>query len=172
MSGEEYLFPLSFGQQRLWFLDQVAPGSAVYNIPLAVTIETAVDSDVLERSLNEVVRRHEVLRTRFEAGQGQPVQVVMPEMRIRLEQTDLRGLPLPEQERAAAEHANDESRRGFDLSAGPLLRARLVQLQGRHVLLLTLHHIVCDAWSLNVLWQELAAIWSWRALWRSAGDPI
>src|SRR4051794_29098896 len=90
--------PLSYGQQRLWFLDQVAPGSPVYNIPLAMTIETALDAGLLERSLNEVVRRHEVLRSRFEAGNGHPGQVVMPELRIRLEQVDLRGMGAGEQE--------------------------------------------------------------------------
>ncbi|MFL5356592.1 amino acid adenylation domain-containing protein [Archangium sp.] len=152
--------PLSFAQQRLWFLDQLEPGSALYNIPAAVRLEGALDVSALERSFGELVRRHEALRTTFTSHQGQPVQVISPASDVHLTVIDLQLVPQGEREAQMLTRANDEARRPFDLATGPLLRTLLFQLGPReHVLLLTMHHIVSDGWSIGVLIRELAALY-------------
>jgi amino acid adenylation domain-containing protein len=167
---------LSFAQQRLWFFDQLEPGSSFYNISTAVRLDGVLDAAVLERSFNEVVRRHQVLRTTFASAEGQPVQVVAPSMTIPLWMIDLGELPEEEGEAQARELARQEAQRPFDLARGPLVRVCLLRLadacpeQGRrddHVLLLTLHHIISDGWSMGVLVRELVTLY--RAF--SAGDP-
>ncbi|HET9282166.1 MAG TPA: amino acid adenylation domain-containing protein, partial [Candidatus Angelobacter sp.] len=152
--------PLSFAQQRLWFLDQMMPGDTSYNIPGAVWIEGPIDSAALEASLNEIVRRHEALRTRFLGVHGEPQQVVIPELRLQIPADDLEFLPPELREVEAQECARKEAQIAFDLSQGPLLRARLLRLgQQQHVLLVTIHHIVSDGWSLSVLMRELTALY-------------
>jgi amino acid adenylation domain-containing protein/non-ribosomal peptide synthase protein (TIGR01720 family) len=161
-------FPLSFAQQRLWFLDQLEPGSAVYNIPTALRLEGALNVQALERSLEEVVRRHESLRTLFRSEEGQAVQVVLPPPRLPLMVVDLRELPAAEREAEAQRLVDTETIRPFDLARGPLLRTLLLQMGDRdHVLLLTVHHIVSDGWSMDVLIRELVMLN--RAF--SAGQP-
>jgi hypothetical protein len=152
--------PLSFAQQRLWFLDQLEKGGTAYNIPLAVRLSGALRVEVLERTLSEVVRRHEVLRTTFEQVDGRPVQVVHEHEPLRLEVEDLRA-PGREGAEAEAERLTaEEARTPFDLSAGPLLRARLLRLaEEEHVLAVTMHHIVSDGWSMGVLVKEVAALY-------------
>ncbi|MEA2602728.1 MAG: hypothetical protein QOF89_3720 [Acidobacteriota bacterium] len=160
--------PLSFAQQRLWFLQQLDPASLVYNVPAAIWFRVPLRPDVLERTLHEIVRRHEVLRTRFELRDGQPCQVIDPETRAPLPLVDLSALPSGSASRQAREIAREEARRRFDLGRGPLLRALLLRLgPAEHALLLTLHHIVCDGWSMTVLERELAEIH--RAF--AAGEP-
>jgi amino acid adenylation domain-containing protein len=145
---------LSFSQQRLWFLDQLEPGSAAYNNPAAMRVRGRLEVDVLQRSLSEIIRRHEVLRTRFAIAGGHPVQVIAPAMQAPIEVTPCASLE--EAGRLAAEEAH----RPFDLAAGPLLRARLLRLANDdHVLVLVLHHIISDGWSLEVLARELAALY-------------
>ncbi|HVR98030.1 MAG TPA: AMP-binding protein, partial [Thermoanaerobaculia bacterium] len=152
--------PLSFSQQRLWFLDQLEPGSPAYNVPLAVRLDGELRVDLLERAFAAVVGRHEALRTTFAAPAGRPVQVVHPEPRLELPVIDLSGLP-----QAAGRLAREEARRPFDLGRGPLLRLALLRLGEReHVLLLTMHHIVSDGWSLGVLLREIAALYDGRSL--------
>ncbi|MBV8856906.1 MAG: amino acid adenylation domain-containing protein, partial [Acidobacteria bacterium] len=149
--------PLSFAQQRLWFLDRLEPGSAAYNIPAAVRLTGRLDVAALERSLKEIVRRHETLRTTFAEMDGEPAQLIREAAEIALSVVDLTHLPEQELEGEAARMAQAEARAPFDLSAGPLLRATLLQLGGeRHQLLVTMHHIVSDAWSVGVLLRELA----------------
>ncbi len=153
--------PLSFGQQRLWFLDQLEPGSPAYNIPDALRIEGALDVAALRRSLNEIVRRHEVLRTTFPSADGIPQLAIAPELTLDVPVIDLS--TLPEQERATAvqQHAAAEARQPFDLAAGPLLRATLLRLEAEeHVALFTMHHIVSDGWSSSVLTREVAALYT------------
>jgi hypothetical protein len=161
-------FPLSFTQQRLWFLDQLEPGSAIYNIPTALRVEGALNEQVLERSLEEVVRRHESLRTLFRNEEGQAAQVVLPAPRLPLNVVDLRELPATEREEEAQRLVNAETIRPFDLARGPLLRTLLLQLGDQdHVLLLTVHHIVSDGWSMDVLIRELVMLY----MTFSAGKP-
>ncbi|HVR95588.1 MAG TPA: amino acid adenylation domain-containing protein, partial [Thermoanaerobaculia bacterium] len=155
--------PLSFAQQRLWFLDQLEPGSPAYNIPFAVRLTGDLAPALLERVFAEVVRRHESLRTTFSSREGRPVQVIASEVRPELPVVDLSRLPrLLEM---AFELAVEEARRPFDLQRGPLLRLSLIRLAEReHLLLVTMHHIVSDGWSLGVLLREIAALHAGREL--------
>jgi amino acid adenylation domain-containing protein len=152
--------PLSFAQQRLWFLDQLEPGSAFYNIPVMVRMEGQLDEAALERSFEELVRRHESLRTIFREEQGQPVQVIVPEARLPLAVVDLRELPAGERETEVRRQVEAEVRRPFDLMRGPLLRPLLLRQEEHvHVLMLTMHHVVSDGWSMGVLVREMAALY-------------
>ena len=152
--------PLSFSQQRLWFLDQLAPGSPVYNIPAAVRLSGEVDAARLTRIFAAVVRRHEALRTTFAAREGRPVQVIAGELALEIPLLDLSGLPAEGKEERARALAADEAARPFDLERGPLLRLLLVRLGSReHLLLMTLHHIVADGWSMGVLLREVGELW-------------
>ncbi|HVR98074.1 MAG TPA: condensation domain-containing protein, partial [Thermoanaerobaculia bacterium] len=151
--------PLSFSQQRLWLIDQLEPGNAAFNMPWAVRLTGDVDPALLSRIFAEIVRRHETLRTTFETRDGRPVQVIAPELLPDLPIVDLSGLP--EREELAHELARAEAGRPFDLGRGPLLRVALVRLDERsHVLLMTVHHIVSDGWSVGVLLREIAALYS------------
>src|SRR5215216_5285939 len=164
-------YPLSFAQQRLWFLDQLEPGSTLYNIPFAVRLGGRLDAQALERTIAEVVRRHEVLRTTFATRDGQPVQLVSPPGAFRLERLDLTSLPEPERETEAQRLANEEERTPFDLSAGPLLRAKLVKLsEEAHGILFTMHHIVSDGWSMSVLVKEVITLYT--AFSRGEDSPL
>ena len=161
-------FPLSFAQQRLWFLDQWEPDSPFYNIAAAVRLTGPLDVAALEQSLNEIVRRHEVLRAAFVTEKGHPVQVIAPELTLTLPVVDLRHLPEAEREAEALRLATEEAQRPFDLTQGPLLRASLLQLdEEEHIALLTMHHIVSDGWSIGVLVREIATLYDAF----SAGNP-
>jgi len=153
--------PASFAQQRLWFLDQLAPGSAAYNLPMAISLRGALAAGVLAAALAEVVRRHEALRTTFRLSAEGPVQVIAPLQETPLPLVDLGALP-PETGRAEARRlAHAEGRRPFDLQRGPLLRAGLIRLEpGEHLLLLTQSHVVSDGWSLGLLIRELGLLYA------------
>ncbi|MDZ7358889.1 MAG: amino acid adenylation domain-containing protein, partial [candidate division KSB1 bacterium] len=152
----EQELPLSFAQQRLWFLDQLEPNSPFYNIPEAVRLRGHLDVEALEQSLNEVVRRHESLRTTFHSHRGKPYQVIHPNMIIPLRKVDLRSVPLDDRELELQAIAKQEAQRPFDLTIGPLLRATLVQLDvDDHVVFYTMHHIIGDDWSSAVLVREI-----------------
>ncbi len=152
--------PLSFAQQRLWFLDQLEPNNPLYNVPHIVRLRGALHAAVLEKTLNEIVRRHETLRTRFDSIDDQPVQVIAPTMTLPLVITDLTSLPESEREAEARKRAMEEVKTPFNLATGPLLRATLIKLaDDDHVLILNTHHIISDRWSLGVLSQELAALY-------------
>ncbi|HEY7768488.1 amino acid adenylation domain-containing protein [Longimicrobium sp.] len=152
--------PLSFAQERLWFMDRMEPGSAVYNIPGAHRLGGALDGAALERALGEIVRRHEVLRTTFEEVDGAPVQVIAPFGGFSLPVEDLSALGEADREAAVGRRAREEAARPFDLSAGPLVRAVLLRLGAEeHVLLLTMHHIVSDGWSMGVFFREVSVLY-------------
>jgi amino acid adenylation domain-containing protein len=152
--------PLSFSQERLWFLAQLEPDSAAYNVPLGMRLVGHLDAQALEQALGELARRHEVLRTTFTAVLGKPVQVVHDAIDLPLPLTDLGALADDTREAVARREAEAEARRPFDLARGPLVRARLLRLAPEsHVLLLTLHHIVSDAWTRGILNRELAALY-------------
>jgi len=152
--------PLSFAQQRLWFLDQLEPGSPFYNIPETVRLVGPLNVAAMEQSLNEVIRRHESLRTTFETVDGRPVQVIAPELTIPLPVVGLQHLPKAERETEALRLAQEEAQQPFDLARGPLLRACLLRLgEEDHIILLTLHHIIGDNWSTTVLIQEVTVLY-------------
>jgi hypothetical protein len=148
--------PLSYGQQRLWFLDQLEPNNPVYNVPISVRLTGALQLSALQQSLNEIIRRHEVLRTRFVTVDGEPVQVIEAELELKLEVIDLSGLSEDQRETEALKLAEATAARGFDLTTGPLLRPTLLRLSAEeHILLLTMHHIISDGWSLGILVREV-----------------
>ncbi|HLL45511.1 MAG TPA: condensation domain-containing protein, partial [Longimicrobiaceae bacterium] len=157
-SGEGPL-PLSFAQQRLWVVDRLEPGSPMYNVAGALRLRGALDAAALRGSLDALVRRHETLRTTFAEHDGAPVQVVHLPAPVPLPILDLRSLPHPgrEAERLAAE----EALRPFDLARGPLMRCTLLRLaEHDHVLCFTLHHVVSDGWSTDVLVREVSAFYA------------
>jgi amino acid adenylation domain-containing protein len=150
--------PLSFAQQRLWFLDQLKPESADYNMPGVVRLQGNLDVSALEKTLNEIVRRHEILRTSFRSSEGQPVQVIKDNLAINLPIVDLR--PSADGERHAWQMVAEEVQRPFDLKNGPLIRARLLRLtDDTHLLIVTMHHIVCDGWSKGLLTKEMTELY-------------
>jgi amino acid adenylation domain len=150
--------PLSFAQQRLWFLDQLVPSNPFYNVDATIRLNLELDVVALERSLNEIVRRHEALRTTFALVDGEPVQVIAPELAVPLPLVDLRAHP--EREVEAYRLATAEALRPFDLARGPLVRTCLLRLgEAEWVLLLTMHHIVSDGWSMGVSYRELTALY-------------
>ncbi|HEV2833884.1 MAG TPA: condensation domain-containing protein, partial [Pyrinomonadaceae bacterium] len=143
--------PLSFAQQRLWFLDQYEPGSILYNLSAAIHLKGALNVTALERSLSEIVRRHEVLRTTFFIVDDRPVQVINEARDFQLTAIELRESCLQEKEETAARFAAEEARTPFNLAEGPLLRVKLLRLaEDDHVLLITMHHIISDGWSIKV----------------------
>jgi amino acid adenylation domain-containing protein len=153
--------PLSFAQERLWFLDRLQPGRAFFNVPFAVRLRGELDGAALERALGEIVRRHEALRTTLgEVDGATPVQVIAPFAGFTLPVDDVPGLPEAAREAEVRRRAADEAERPFDLEAGPLFRARLLRLAGDdHALFVSMHHGVTDEWSLEVWFHELAALY-------------
>lgn len=163
--------PISFAQRRLWFLDQLEPGSAWYNLPLAIRLTGAVDISALDRSLSEIVRRHQVLRTRFVNVNGEPQATLAEASSLLIPLDDLSALPPDAREAKVRELAAAEASLPFDLTQSPLLRVRLLRLtQDEHVLLLTIHHIASDGWSLGVLVREVAALYP--AFARNEPSPL
>jgi hypothetical protein len=152
---------LSFAQERVWFFEQLEPGTAVYNVPAAVRLTGRLDTSALERSLNEIVRRHESLRTIFLNVEGTPMQAASPAQPLQLASIDLRHLPPPERDARARQLAADEARKPFNLTGGRLLRACLIRLdEDEHVALLTMHHITSDGWSTKLLVAELSKLYA------------
>ena len=163
--------PLSFAQQRLWFLEQLDPGNATYHIPVAYRLTGPLDSTALEQSLNEIVRRHAILRTTFATVDAQPVQVIVPTRALPLARTDLREFPEAQRAVEAQRRALAAAQQPFDLAHGPLVRATLLRLgEAEHVLVMTLHHIVADGWSLDVLMREVTTLYA--AFSRGQPSPL
>ncbi|MEG4588312.1 amino acid adenylation domain-containing protein [Microcoleus sp. MOSTC5] len=152
--------PTSFSQQRLWFFSQFEPGNPFYNIPAAVLLKGSLNVETLKRSFQEIVRRHEALRTTFGTVDGKPVQVIHPTLNFALPVTDLRELPPAKREAEVQKLTAEAALQHFNLAKVPLLRANLLHLDSEeYILLLTLHHIVFDGWSIGVLLRELAALY-------------
>ncbi|WP_437759619.1 amino acid adenylation domain-containing protein [Sorangium sp. So ce1389] len=159
-TDEVFVFPASFAQQRLWFLEQLEPGSAAYHIAQATRIRGPLDHGALRRAVAAVVARHESLRTTFASRQGRPVQLVALEAEVDVPLVDLGALPSGERHAAFRRELEAAARRPFDLARGPLLRLALLrQTPVDHVLLVTVHHLVADAWSMGVLVREIAALY-------------
>lgn len=153
-------FPLTFQQQALWFLDQLEPGNPIYIIHWSLRVTGALRVDILEKSINEIVRRHQVLRTTFDMREGQPVQVIAPSFHVPLPTVDLSHLAESDRQSEACRQAEAEIRRPMDLHQGPLVRALVLKLaELDHVLLLSTHHIIFDDWSIGILLHELASLY-------------
>ena len=159
-------FPLSFSQKRLWFLDKLEPNSPAYNLFAAFQLTGDLNAAVFDASLQEIVRRHESLRTTFMDIDGKPVQCVKPVQKMAEDNTvklafyDLRDIPPLQQDKFIKELSTQEALRPFDLAKGPLLRAQIIRCNAyKHILLLTIHHIISDGWSVGILFQELATLY-------------
>ncbi|MEL7355556.1 MAG: amino acid adenylation domain-containing protein [Cyanobacteria bacterium J06560_6] len=162
--------PLSFAQQRLWFLHQMQPESAVYNLPLAIQVKGLLDTDALTQSLNKIIARHEILRTRFVTVAGQPVQQIEDNVSFEIKQVDLQHHSDPEN--AVKQAAIEAAKTSFDLSQDQLLQATLLKLgESNSIILFTVHHIIADAWSQEILIQELATFYR-AALLGGQSEPL
>ena len=156
--GEPGPCPLSFAQERLWFLDQLAPGAPLYNLPCSLRLRGVVDLAALTASLAAVVARHDALRTTFVLVDGRPVQVVAPSLTVPLRLIDLSDIAASDRDAEARRRAAEETQRPFDLVTGPLVRAAVLRMEARdHVLTVTMHHIVSDGWSVSLLLDEVQA---------------
>ncbi|PSB01238.1 non-ribosomal peptide synthetase [Merismopedia glauca] len=159
--GEVFVFPLSFAQRQLWFLEQLEPGTPFYTLPMVLKLAGRIEIGVLERSLNELVRRHEALRTNLAVIDGEPVQAIAPHLTLELPVIDLQGFPLEQREAEAERLANEEAQTPFILSQSALIRVKIVRLtEIEHILMLTMHHAIADGWSMGILLKELAAIYT------------
>jgi amino acid adenylation domain-containing protein len=157
---DQRVFPMSFAQQRMWFIDQLQPGTCLYNEHGQLHFRGQVNLEVLEATVNEVVRRHESLRTTFSTSNGKPAQIIAPELHVTLPLIDLQGLPEEEKLPEVCRLATIESREPFDLAAGPLLRFKLVRLGAEeHYVFVTMHQIISDGWSVWVFTNEIAAVY-------------
>jgi len=169
--SRESELPLSFAQQRLWFLDQLTPGGNAYNILSAIRLQGPLDRAALRDALSEIVRRHEVLRTTFPTKDGKPAQVISPAQPLEIAVSDLIATAVEDRESEARRHAYEEAQRPFDLAAGPLLRVKLLRFaEDEHVALFTLHHIVSDGWSMGILAHEVARLYD--AFSREQSSPL
>ncbi len=159
VSDDVYVMPTSVAQQRFWILDQLEPGNTSLNMPLALQLTGKLDPDALERALNEIVARHEVLRTTFAKNNGKPVQVIAAAQLLQMEVVDLSGHR--EREKEVNRLMIEEAHIHFDLERGPLFKTKLLRIGAEdHILLLTLHHIICDGWSNGVLVREIGEIYN------------
>src|SRR4051794_11021462 len=155
-----FVFPVSFAQKGLWLMSRFEPLGAAYNIPAAFRLTGTLAPDVLERSLNEIVRRHEALRTTFAMIEERLVQVVYPPQALTIPILDLTELPEAESADRVTQLATEHGQEPFDLSQWPLLRVKLLRLaENEHVLLLSMHHIIGDGWSTGVFVREMAQIY-------------
>lgn len=154
------IFPLSFAQQRLWFIDQMQPGNPNYNILLAIRLQGDLNLAYLEKSFQEIISRHEILRTSFIPIKGEPQQIVYPHLPLKLEIFDIQKLSAAAQEEEINNFIVQEAKKPFDLAQIPLLRVKILQLSTQDfVLVLTMHHIITDAWSIEILVNELLTIY-------------
>jgi amino acid adenylation domain-containing protein len=166
------VLPLSFAQQRLWFIDLLEPGNSAYNFPVALRLKGPLNVMALEQSVNEIVKRHEALRTTFATVDGRPAQVITRTLTVRLPIVNLQELPECEREAEVRRLAIEEAQRPFNLAQGPLLRVTLLRLaEEEHVGLLTMHHIVSDGWSTGILIREMAVLYEAFSDGRSSPLP-
>lgn len=157
--SREQPIPLSWNQQRLWFLEQLEGSSSTYNIPAAVELCGNLSLKALEQALQEIVRRHEVLRTSFSQFDGIPVQTIAPELTLTLPVIDLQGLSEQKQSEEVKRLITKEAQKPFELSKSPLLRVTILRQSKSHVLLVTMHHIISDGWSMGIFISELSTLY-------------
>lgn len=162
---ERAFYPLSFAQQRLWFLDQLTPNMPLYNVRVVLRLDGPLDIPALFQSIEEIVSRHHILRTTFETRDGQPFQVIAPTIPLQkiVSLVNLEAIPEWERENVALKQAEDEVQKAFHLSEGPLFRSRVLQLEKHHhILVLSMHHIISDGWSLGIVLHELSVLYEAR----------
>ncbi|MFN7339067.1 MAG: condensation domain-containing protein, partial [bacterium] len=163
--------PLSFAQQRLWFLHHLSPDSRSYNALEILQIEGLLNLTVLEQSLGELINRHEIFRTTFPTVSGEPIQQILPPSPFRLKVDNYQDLSPNEQSAKIQQIAELEARKAFDLTVGPLIQLRLLQLSSqKSVLLLKIHHIIYDGWSFGILIRELSALY--EAFLNNLSNPL
>src|SRR5258708_14669680 len=159
----------SFAQERLWFLDQLEPGTAAYNLVRAFRITGPLNTKALTSAVGAVIRRHESLRTIFESVDGQTRQVVLPEVDVQVPILNLAHLPERERKTEALSTPSEEGKKPFELTRGPVLRTVLVQLsRDQYILVLVMHHIITDGWSISILFRDLAHCYE---AFMSGGEP-
>src|SRR5688572_27638472 len=164
--------PLSFAQLRLWFLDQLEPGNPAYNIPATVRFNGPLDISALEMSLNEIVRRHEILRTTFQYIDGQPMQVIMPATKFDLSVISLEHMSESDHEEEIRRLAGNASLHSFDLAYGPLFFAKLLRVSPEEYLfMMVMHHIISDGWSNRIFVDEMAKLYQAFTSGRTADLP-
>lgn len=164
-------FPLSSAQQGLWFLSQLAPESPVYNVPIVLSFSGVLDREILRRSLQEIIRRHAVLRTSFPLIDEQPRQRVADDLPLAVAEEDFRHVPFKQRERETHRRIQAEISRPFDLQQGPIIRAALLCIgEEEHVFIITIHHIAFDGWSINIFLHELATIY--QAFLQGSPSPL
>lgn len=165
-------FPASFAQQRLFFLDQIQPESPLYNIVWAGMLRGDLREDVLQQALDELLCRHESLRTTFALREGAPVQVIARRLQVPISVVDFSHVPEANKATRALSHAKEATRRPFDLARGPLLRCILLRLSSQeHLLILPMHHIISDGWSMPILVRELSTLYNARSSGRPSTLP-
>jgi len=159
--GAKYgVYPLSFAQQRLWFLNQFEQNAAVYNLPSAFRFTGSLNLEALEKSIRAIISRHEILRTVFTVVDTQAFQVVLKDIPLKIDTIDLQTLETAEREKKIRELVNKEARTPFNLKKAPLFRAKLVKVAPQeHIVLLTMHHIISDGWSMGIFTQEIALLY-------------
>jgi non-ribosomal peptide synthetase component F/thioesterase domain-containing protein len=159
-STEAFVMPTSLGQERFWDLDRLNPGNPTWTIPVRFRLEGVLDSNLVERAFNEIVRRHETLRTTFRLVDGHLAQIIRPFLKVEVPVTDLRDLPTPERDAEIDRLSLQEARERFDVIIGPLFRVRMFRVQeNEHVLLVTPHHLVADYWSIGLISNELGVLY-------------
>lgn len=171
-AADVFAFPISPAQEHLWCHHKKYPDSPVYNASFRWRFDGALDTSILERTFNEIVRRHEVLRSTFNETDGGSVQLVAPDLLLHLVETDLRSLPPAMRDNEMERLCTAEARTPFDLRTGPLLRIGLLRMADEHyVFTLTLHHIICDGWSIGIIMDELHQIYASLAEGRKIDVP-
>ena len=156
-----FIFPCSFAQRRLWLIDQLQPGSGAYNLSCAVMLKGHLDIDALGRSLNEMVRRHDVMRTTFTTVDGEPCQQVHEFAEFQIISIDLMHTEWTHRQRRVLEIVDEATKRGFDLATGPLSRMKLIKLDDdEHVLIMVMHHIISDGWSIQIIVKEISQLYA------------
>jgi condensation domain-containing protein len=159
--GDLFAFPLSPAQERMWLADRARPGNSSYNASFRWRLEGPLDPDILERAFNEIVRRHEILRATFSRIDRDPVQLIAPSAPLRIEMRDLRLLPAEQRESEMDRLAAEEALRSIDIDKGPIIRVGLLWMEDqRYILMLTIHHLVCDGWSIGLIMEELQKIYA------------
>jgi len=154
-------YPLSYAQRRLWFLDQFEPESPYYNIPMALRIKGNFSIDVFKKTIQSIINRHEALRTTFIARNGEPLQAVKPLLTIPVEVQDISSIPADTRENKIIELATADAQKPFNLEKGPLIRVSILKTaQSEHIVLLNMHHIISDGWSIGVLVAEITQLYS------------
>jgi non-ribosomal peptide synthetase component F/thioesterase domain-containing protein/acyl carrier protein len=159
--GDLFAFPLSPAQEKMWQADRALPGNPSYNASFRWKLEGPLDTQILERSFNEIVRRHEILRATFSRNGGTPVQLIAPSAHLRIDVRDLRPLAPEKRESEMDRLSAEEARRSVDIEKGPLIRVGLLRMEDQHhILMLTIHHLVCDGWSIGLIMEELQKIYA------------